>query len=79
MNLNTGLLLIHANDAFNKRLFDKYLSNLKVPSRRNPRIYVQPLMKSEQNKIIIGFQDAAYNVFGELIDEQLQEAKNNEY
>jgi len=36
MNLNTGLLLIHANDAFRKDLFDKYLSNLKVPSRRNP-------------------------------------------
>lgn len=36
MNLNTGLLLIHANDTFKKHLFDKYLSNLKVPSRRNP-------------------------------------------
>lgn len=35
MNLNTGLLLVHANDCFNKTLFDKYLSNLKVPSRRN--------------------------------------------
>lgn len=40
------------------------------------RIYVQPLIKSEQNEIIIAFQDAAYKVFGELIDEQLQEAKN---
>lgn len=36
MNMNTGLLLVHANDCFNKKLFDKYLSNLKVPSRRNP-------------------------------------------
>ena len=36
MNLNTGLLLIHANDTFKKHLFDKYLSNLKVPTRRNP-------------------------------------------
>ena len=36
MNLNTGLLLIHANDTFKKDLFDKYLSNLKVPTRRNP-------------------------------------------
>lgn len=36
MNLNTGLLLVHANDIFKKHLFDKYLSNLKVPSRRNP-------------------------------------------
>lgn len=36
MNLNTGLLLIHANDSFNKGLFDKYLSKLKIPSRRNP-------------------------------------------
>lgn len=36
MNLNTGLLLIHANDTFKKDLFDKYLSNLKIPTRRNP-------------------------------------------
>lgn len=36
MNLNTGLLLIHANDTFEKHLFDKYLSNLKVLARRNP-------------------------------------------
>lgn len=36
MNLHTGLLLVHANDEFKKHLFDKYLSNLKVPSRKNP-------------------------------------------
>lgn len=36
MNMNTGLLLVHANDCFNENLFEKYLSNLKVPSRRNP-------------------------------------------
>ena len=30
------LLLIHANDIFKKNLFDKYLSNLTVPTRRNP-------------------------------------------
>lgn len=36
MNLNTGLLLVHANDEFKKHLFDKYLSNLKVSNRRNP-------------------------------------------
>ncbi|SHM29757.1 hypothetical protein SAMN02746066_01462 [Anaerosporobacter mobilis DSM 15930] len=35
-NLNTGLLLIHANDSFNDDNFSKYLSNLKVPNRRNP-------------------------------------------
>lgn len=35
-NLNTGLLLIHANDSFDTNKFKKYLSNLKVPSRRNP-------------------------------------------
>lgn len=34
--LNTGLLLIHANDSFNSELFNKYLCNLKVHSRRNP-------------------------------------------
>ena len=36
MNLNTGLLLIHANDTFNKKLFDKYLTNIKVLAKRNP-------------------------------------------
>lgn len=35
-NLNTGLLLIHANDSFDADKFKSYLSNLKVPSRRNP-------------------------------------------
>lgn len=35
-NLNTGLLLIHANDLFDANKFKKYLCNLKVPSRRNP-------------------------------------------
>lgn len=34
--LNTGLLLIHANDSFDSNKFKKYLSNLEVPSRRNP-------------------------------------------
>lgn len=35
-NLNTGLLLIHANDSYNADNFNKYLCNLKVPNRRNP-------------------------------------------
>ena len=35
-NLNTGLLLIHANDKFDSEQFKKYLCNLKAPSRRNP-------------------------------------------
>lgn len=35
-NLNTGLLLIHANDLFDSEKFKKYLCNLKAPSRRNP-------------------------------------------
>lgn len=39
------------------------------------RIYVQPLIKDEQNEIIIAFQNAAYEVFGELINEQLREVK----
>lgn len=34
--LNTGLLLIHANDTFNAEMFDKYLKGISVPSRRNP-------------------------------------------
>lgn len=36
MNLNTGLLLIHANDYFDTEKYKSYLCNLKVPSRRNP-------------------------------------------
>lgn len=39
------------------------------------KIYVQPLIRDEQNEIIIAFQNAAYKVFGELINEQLQETK----
>ncbi len=36
MNLNTGLLLIHANDTFKEDLFNQYLRNIKISSRRNP-------------------------------------------
>lgn len=39
------------------------------------RIYVQPLIKDEQNEIIIAFQNVAYKVFDELINEQLQESQ----
>lgn len=35
-NLNTGLLLVHANDSYNAKKFYEYLCNLKVPTRRNP-------------------------------------------
>lgn len=38
------------------------------------RIYVQPLIKTEQNEIIIAFQDVAYKVYNELISEQLVES-----
>lgn len=34
--LNTGLLLIHANDDFDTEKFYNYLSNLTLPNRRNP-------------------------------------------
>lgn len=34
------------------------------------QIYVQPLVKSEQNDIIIAFQNAAYQIYNELIAEQ---------
>lgn len=34
--LNTGLLLIHANDTFDKNKFYGYLSNVSYPNRRNP-------------------------------------------
>lgn len=34
--LNTGLLLIHANDSFDKNKFYVYLSNINYPNRRNP-------------------------------------------
>lgn len=35
-NLCTGLLLVHANDNFDRKKFNEYLSNLSVSSRRNP-------------------------------------------
>ena len=34
------------------------------------KIYVQPLLKSEQDEIIVQFQNAAYEVFGQLLAEQ---------
>lgn len=34
--LNTGLLLIHANDSFDKDKFYGYIKNIKIPNRRNP-------------------------------------------
>lgn len=34
--LNTGLLLIHANDSFDTQKFYDYLSKITVPNRRNP-------------------------------------------
>ena len=37
------------------------------------KIYVQPLIRSEQNDIIINFQDVAYKVYNELLEEQHQE------
>lgn len=37
------------------------------------KIYVQPLIRTEQNQIIIDFQDVAYKVFNELLEEQHQE------
>lgn len=37
------------------------------------RIYVQPLAKSEQNDIIVNFQNIAYQVFEELLGEQNQQ------
>ena len=36
------------------------------------RIYVQPFVKSEQNDIVVNFQNAAYQVFGKLLEEQRQ-------
>lgn len=34
--LNTGLLLIHANDCFDSNKFYSYLKDLHIPNRRNP-------------------------------------------
>lgn len=34
------------------------------------KIYVQTLLKEEQNEIIIAFQDVAYEIYYELLDEQ---------
>lgn len=35
-SLNTGLLLIHANDTFDQEAFYKYLSGMQFANRRNP-------------------------------------------
>ena len=35
-SLNTGLLVIHANDMFDKKKFYEYLQKVSVPNRRNP-------------------------------------------
>lgn len=37
------------------------------------RIYVQPFVKSEQNDIVVHFQNAAYQVFEKLLEEQNHE------
>lgn len=37
------------------------------------RIYVQPFIKSEQNDIVVSFQNAAYQIFEELLEEQKRE------
>lgn len=37
------------------------------------RIYVQPFIKSEQNDIVVSFQNAAYQTFEELLEEQKRE------
>lgn len=34
------------------------------------RLYVQPFAKSEQNDIVVNFQNAAYQIFGKLLEEQ---------
>ena len=34
--IHTGLLLIHANDSFDKDKFYGYIKNIKIPNRRNP-------------------------------------------
>lgn len=41
------------------------------------RIYVQPLVKSEQNEIVIEFQNVANKIFDELIKEQSKETNSN--
>lgn len=34
--MNTGLLLVHANDYFDESKFQNYLKGISIPSRRNP-------------------------------------------
>ena len=41
------------------------------------KIYVQPLVKSEQNEIVIGFQNVANKIFDEFIKEQSKESNSN--
>lgn len=45
----------------------------KTYSEDEGRLYVQPLAKSEQNDIIVNFQNVAYQAFEELLAEQRQE------
>lgn len=37
------------------------------------KIYIQPLIRTEQNEIIVAFQDVAYKVYQELLNEQAKE------
>lgn len=40
-SLNTGLLLVHANDVFEKAKYEKYIKGINLPNRRHPiNIYV---------------------------------------
>lgn len=37
------------------------------------KIYIQPLVRTEQNEIIVAFQDVAYKVYKKLLNEQAKE------
>lgn len=62
-SLNTGLLLIHANDKFDPVIFNGYLKKLTIHNRRNPiNIYIANndqinMWKSLLDKIAIGYSN----------------------
>lgn len=61
-NIFTGLLLIHADDEYKAHLFNKYRSNLKVPSKRNPiNIFVAGNEDIDRWNALLDFVEREYN------------------
>lgn len=60
--LNTGLLLVHANDNFDANKFNKYLNSINVSSRRNPiNIFIAGNDEIDQWNSLISFIQGNFN------------------